>query len=186
MSTWYLAGGGPSLKNFDWSRLYNKNTIAINRSFQKLPNAPVVLFQDFHFWQWYEKELVTHPGLIVTCEKRITHPKVNIYKKSGPRGIDERPGYLRTGNNSGFAAINLAYHLGAKTIFLLGYDMQFKEGESHWHNGYKIENYEKVFKKMIMYFESVVVPLEKHGIDIYNACPDSKIECFTKVSLGDI
>lgn len=36
--------------------------------------------------------------------------------------------------NSGAGAISLARHLGAKNIFLLGYDGQKTNGKAHWHS----------------------------------------------------
>ena len=40
---------------------------------------------------------------------------------------------LSWGGNSGHAAIDLAYNRGATRIILLGYDMQGKDFEAHWH-----------------------------------------------------
>ena len=47
--TVYIIGGGPSLKNFKWSELNNKKTIAINKSLLSYPNADAVYWTDGRF-----------------------------------------------------------------------------------------------------------------------------------------
>ena len=37
------------------------------------------------------------------------------------------------GQNSGYQAVGLAYHLKADRIILIGFDMQRTGGKSHWH-----------------------------------------------------
>lgn len=50
----------------------------------------------------------------------------------GCNRIITAPGYIGSGGNSGFQAINLAVQLGAKRIVLVGYDMRL-DGGIHWH-----------------------------------------------------
>lgn len=181
----YLIAGGPSLDEFPWDKLRGEPCIAITRSFERAPWADVLYFTDARFWEWYHAELSTWKGNIVTAAKpaRIhpTFPRMEFYKLTMARGLDLRPNCLRHGNSSGYAAINLAVHLGAKRIYLLGYDMKFKDGKSHHHGGHPVRNTETVFTKMLPFFPSIVEPLKKHGIEVLNANPDSAIECFPKI-----
>ena len=183
---WFVVAGGPSLKDFDWSLLNDKNCIAVNRSFEKMPYAKYIYFTDLRFWQWYDEELLEHPGIKATGAKGLGC-EVERYVLTGLRGLDTRPGKLKHGNNSGYAAINLAYHLGAKRIILVGYDMQYSEsGDSHWHDGYKAGNNPTMLDKMLPWFETLVKPLSEVGIEVINTSMHSRITCFKKQELKEL
>ena len=179
-TTMFCVGGGPSLKGFDWDKLKGKKVIAINRAFQVLPEAQYIYFSDLKFWNGYREELLKHSAIKVTGDKRIKHDKVVSYRFTGLKGIDIKPGCLRTGNNSGYAAINLAIHLGAKFIMLLGYDMDYTDG-THWHEGYPTRSGK--IKKMLPWFDSMKHDLEYLGVQVFNCNKESKIETFSKVNI---
>ncbi len=181
----YIVGGGPSLKGYDWNLLVGKRIIAINRAFQVLPNAEYVYFSDVRFFDWYKESLLQHKGLKITGGK-IDHPAVVKYKFTGISGLDTRPGHLKSGNNSLYAAMNLAYHLGVNTIVLLGLDMCFSATrETHWHSGYITVNMVRQFPKMKPFFVTIAGPLEDRRISVLNANMDSEITCFEKIPLGE-
>lgn len=182
---WFIVAGGPSLKNFDWSLLNNKNCIAVNRSFEKMAYAKYIYFTDLRFWQWYDEELLDHPAEKVTAAKGLGSG-VTYYQLTGLRGLETEPGKLKHGNNSGYAAINFAYHLGAKRIILVGYDMQYQGDKSHWHDGYKAGNTPAMLDKMLPWFETIAGPLEKRGIEVINTSMNSRIECFKKQELKEL
>ena len=184
MKTIYIAGGGSSLKDFNWDLLKDKDVIAVNRAYEKVPDAKWIYFSDLRFWQWNKKHLINHNGKKITGNYRIVHPCVTMLKFTGSEGLETKATGLRTGNNSGFAAINLAYHLGAELIVLLGFDMDAPKGNCHWHNGYPTKNRNN-FKDMLKYFETIAKPLEDLGVEVLNASPDSKINCFNKITLKD-
>ncbi len=182
---WYLVGGGPSLRGFDWSRLDGRRVIAINRSFEVLPRAEVVYFTDARFWGWFSANLLDHSGRLITAG-RVSHPRVERYRLTGAKGIDTKPGCLRHGNNSGFAAINLAYHFGAKRIYLLGYDFRYGPDErSHHHDGYPTLHRERVFAKMLPYAEALAVDADRLGLHVWNVNPDSALRVFPFCTLQD-
>lgn len=185
MSHVYIVAGGPSLGNFDWSLLADKEVIAVNRAFEVLPYAKFIYFSDLRFWNWHHQELLLHSGHMCTGAKRVKHANVENFRFTGMRGLDVNYGGLRSGNNSGYAAINLAYHMGYKIIYLLGFDMKFMNGQSHWHNGYQARSLERVFDKMIKCFDTLVEPLKEVGVEVYNANSESKLECFSKITIED-
>lgn len=188
--TLYSVGGGPSLRGFDWDRLGHRRVIAVNRAFEALPGAEIVYFTDARFWRWHHEPLKEHAGRLITAarEARIIPPcaRLEFVRITGTKGLDTRPGHVRSGNNSGYAAINLAVHEGAKRIVLLGYDMAYQsneQGGTHWHDGYptgpgRVE-------KMLPFFDSLVEPLRELDIEVINANPDSAIQCFPKCALEE-
>ena len=180
----YLVGGGPSLENFDWNRLKGKKVIAINRAFQVLPFADVMYWTDARFYRWYASEITNFKGLKVTCRPVPENPSDVIFLKSnGANTIDTRPSYISHGNNSGYGAINLAVKLGAKRIYLLGYDMNADSNKTHWHNGYNISHNTSIYGRMVAQFTPLVDILPRMGVEVWNANPNSKLECFRKCTI---
>lgn len=186
-----IVAGGPSLLGFDWDSLKNKNVMCINRSYEKCPNAKYLFFVDERFWTVHREGLLAHsaPHKITARRKpmRIEYPEcIEQYTFSGMQGFDERDGYLRTGNNSGYAALSLAIKLGYRDIFLLGYDMKFSSGLSHWHSGHigrrgeKLVNKEDTLTTKMLPFFQELHDATKHIPDlrIINTNRDSAITCF--------
>jgi hypothetical protein len=178
----YVVAGGPSLHNYDWRRLADKRVIAVNRAYETVPGAEAVYFSDRRFFDWHKTTLLGHAGRLITGAK-MDHPAVERYTLTGHKGLDLTPGCLRSGNNSGYAAINLAVHLGAKIIILLGFDMCFDGQRTHWHSGYVVANRQKQFSKMLPFFDTLKPALDKIGVTVINACSTSQIEAFVKIPL---
>jgi len=199
--TIYIVGGGPSLYGYDWNLLKEKNIIGINRAFEVVPWADFIYFTDYKFFIEYQhKGLLDVDSILATVDDRIRHTNVMNFINSGVNGIDTSKDCLRVGKNSGHAAINLAVHLGAKRIVLLGFDMCTEQcsvtrirdkksmmvsGRSHWHEGYKTGPNLGTYPTMLRHFPSLVDPLKELGIEVLNASPRSKLEIFPKISLGD-
>jgi hypothetical protein len=184
--TIYLIGGGPSLKGFDWELLRDKKIIAVNRAFQMLPWAGVLYWTDAQFYRWYRKEIDAFAGTKITC-RPLELPRKDIIVLQGIKsyGLDLRPTHICDGNNSGYGALNLAVKLGCKKIYLLGYDMHSEDGETHWHNGYSRRHNHTVYRRLFGYFQSSVKALDELGVEVWNANPGSRLECFPKCTLMD-
>ncbi len=197
--TCYLVGGGPSLRGFDFDQLRGLHTIAINRSFLDCPYAEVVCFSDGRFWRWWGPDgsegqsLPDHPGLKITVQsdRKVSHPTVLNMTGTGRRGLETRRNRLRHGNSTGCAAMNVAWHLGAARIILLGYDGKpAKDGGDNYHGGHPV-GYAKAgpvtaYEKMAPYYEPIGLELATRGVEVINASPDSAITCFPKVDLSSI
>lgn len=178
-----LVAGGPSLKNFDWSRLHGRQVIAINRAFETCPQAQVLWWSDHLFYLRNREAIDAHAapykatGLRSNEQHADLAAEVHRYRFTGLHGLDAEPGCVRTGNNSAFAALHLAAHLGARKIVLLGVDMKHgAAGETHWHNGHGIAHIEHTLThQMLPYFESLKEPLAALGIEVLNANPESAL-----------
>lgn len=182
----YIIGGGPSLRGFDWEQLRGRKVIAINRAFEVAPWADVLYWTDADFYRWYKRDIDSFRGMKVTC-RPAKIPSENILLLCGVRdyGLDLRPSYICDGNNSGYGALNLAVKLGAKRIYLLGYDLHSTQDATHWHNGYNRRHNHTIYKRLFKYFDSAVPVLNKLGVEVWNANPDSHLACFRKCSLAD-
>lgn len=182
----YIIGGGPSLRDYDFSWLANKNTICVNASFLHVPNPSVIYWSDSYFYDRFANRLINYSCYKVTNKPKKLYDNVYVYRNTGIIGLETDPTGLKSGNNSGYAAINLAFHLGAKTIYLLGYDMDNMGHYRHFHKEYIYSNHvdHNLYKdRMIPHFSSLVEPLKERGVEVINANMNSKLECFTKIPL---
>lgn len=189
----FIVGGGASLKDFNFNLLKDKCVIAINRSFTKIPFAQVLYFSDYRFYMWATGELKgdeklvtefkTFKGQIYTIASKISEPNINIIQNTGKTGFDTISGRVKHGGNSGYAAINLAYHFGAKRIILMGYDMGFTNKQSHFHDGYISKQSETIYKRFIEPFKQLYDITKQLNIKIYNTNLKSNLPYFEKVKI---
>lgn len=104
-------------------------------------------------------------------------------------GIDPDPTGLRTGKNSGYQAVNLAVHLGASRIVLLGFDMQAARTGDHFFGQHRypgaVNTRAETFRDFREAFETAVEPLQRLGVEVVNASPGSALTAFPQASLEE-
>lgn len=191
-------GGGPSLTPEQVALTRGNYTIAVNNAFELAPWADILYGCDAKWWNWYwDKNSQGGPGIKDFAGLKVGlawDGRTNDYydgwksikhdiKQLSSRGVDHLeirdPSGLRTGENSGYQAMNLAVQLGAKKIILIGYDMS-TNGQSHWH-GEHPSNVRPPVESFIPHFESFNA--EKYGVEIINCTPDSKLIAFPMMEL---
>lgn len=197
MSTWFLVGGGPSLRGFDWNRLVGKRVIAINRAYEVLPDAEIVYWSDWRFYDWHREGIRAHRAKRKITALRpgdrdhaydLRRDPIEVWRFTGTAGLDSAPMSLRHGNGAGYSAINVACHFSMTKGYLLGYDMRAGPGgEANWHDGYKVFTPPRAFvDNMLPFFPTLVEPLRYYGIEVFNLNPDSAIECFPKRPIDEV
>jgi len=177
----FIVGGGPSLSRFNWMALNNKFVVAVNRAYEVLPNAQIIYITDPDFYYQHKKAMHNHAGEIVRGHlpgQSVNDTKVREITLSGSDGLDMRPGFLKHGSNSVYAAINLLVQIGYKKIYLLGVDMKWEGKKTHWHSGHKRCDPESVYAKMIKSFNTIVEPLKQQKVTVINLNPDSGLTVF--------
>jgi hypothetical protein len=185
-------GGGPSLTRDDVEYVRDKAdaVIAINNAYQLAPWASVRYGADLAWWAAHPAAR-TGPALryaLPTLSASV--PGVTLLRNTGIDGLETDPSGLRTGGyggNSGYQAINLAVHLGAARILLLGYDMQMgPQDAAHWHPPHRGNNPTRsLFERWRPYFSTLVAPLTALGIAVINCTRRTALTCFPCVSLAD-
>ena len=188
--TVYIIGGGPSLKDFDFNRLNGAKTIAINKAVLFYPKADVLYWTDVRFYTWHKDEIDNYKGLKFCIKTGSQYSNnIKILKKGKLNGLETDPQTLAHGNNSGYAAINLAYHLGAARIILLGFDMgnvlHNNKMISHFHDGYPTRpaNDKMYLDKFIPGFSKLKSDLLGLGITVLNASTYSRLNVFPKITI---
>jgi len=197
----FLIGGGPSLRNFDFSQLDNELTIAINRAHEFINSPSVIFFMDKE--DFYDKLMCGEFGQKALKKFNKSHAMKMALNISGhdygedihsipisrnPEMTFSLKDGIYDGENSGFAALNLAVCMGAKEIYLLGYDMKGDgQGNQTWfHGGYKRKGKESNYKGWIKHFKGAVPLLKQKGIEVINLNPDSALRCFEFKQFKDI
>lgn len=92
---------------------------------------------------------------------------------------------IHTGSNSGYAAVNVAYHLKAKRILLLGYDMKVQGDKRHFFGahppGMEVDsNYASFMTKF-----ATINPAD-YGLEIWNVTRDTAMTCFPVYDLDEV
>ncbi len=184
-STIVCIGGGPSLTPADVDRCRRHHVIAINDAIRLAPWAEVLYACDRLWWDWHP-EAHDFLGLKFSLDPRVTFPGVVTLKNTGSVGLELDPSGLRNGKNGGYQAINLAVHLGAHVIVLLGYDMapSRETGESHWFG----EHPNQCLPPLVAFREkmrTLTGPLNELGIVVVNASRYTELDAFPRLSLEE-
>lgn len=190
-----IIGGGTSLRGFNWELLKPYNVIGCNSAFRLgVEICKVCVFGDAKFYDKFSAQLSQFAGIVVTnCPHDRAHREPWIrFLKRRPRGLFDDGVHLGWNGNTGALAINLALCMGAKRVFLLGYDMTpDEEHKPNWHD-YQIEKLNPVvYEKFLNGFDCISAQLGKvfPGREVYNVTTESNLTCFPwvdpKVLFGD-
>lgn len=157
--------------------------IAVNTSYKMAPFCDLIYACDARWWQW-QKGVPEFTGLKYSLQRRAERwPGVTALRIGTHDGLSLDPTTLNTGKNSGQQAVNLAVHLGAKRIILLGYDMQKgKHGEHHWHKEHPSRTPD-LYRKFLRYFSTIEEPLKQLGVEVINCSRRSALDIFPRMSL---
>jgi hypothetical protein len=196
---------GPSLvaEDVDYVR-WKATVIAINDAIRLAPWADVLYSSDKGWWLSHIKKVRDLPALKVAIHASLSKPTSKpvdgrhcpgcrlrlpasgtcwcvglvTMNNAGFSGLSMDPTALVNGHNSGSAAINVAVHLGAQRIVLLGYDMGADErGRRHFFDtGATICT--SPFDKFRKLTATMVEPLKALGVEVINCSRRTRLECF--------
>lgn len=198
----FIVGGGPSLKDFNWELLRGKRVIGVNRVYEKFD--PTIIFSmDTRFLRWIiegnygqeakEKFATSKAYKVWLCTYNCKLPEdIFILKtwKTYSRGFRAFPATMREGighgNNSGYAALNLAACLGSSPIYLLGFDMEYAGSRTHWHEGHPVPHRPDTVQRFKQYFQLAAVRTKEMDIKVINLNRDSALPYFPKKSFKEV
>lgn len=102
-------------------------------------------------------------------------------------GLSREPGFINFGQNSGYQAINLAYHLGARRMILVGFDMKAAGGQQHWFGEHPRHIAQRInFGNLIAKFGPLAADLKALGVEVINCSMGSALPYFTKRPLAEV
>lgn len=183
-STVVCLASGPSLTPADVDACRGLRLVCVNDTYRLAPWADVLYAADDKWWAEH-RGVPTFHGLKFSVGSRAGAWGVQILKQTGGEGLERDPSGLRTGKNSGYQALNLAVHLGAKRILLLGYDMGHHHGKpSHFFGEHPARLRSKSpYLGFRQCFQTMVKPLAAAGIEVVNCSRVTDLACFPRQSL---
>ncbi len=190
--TFAILATGPSLTQADVDSCRGRSrVIAVNDAYRLAPWADVLYAADLPWWDAHP-DASRFAGLKFACKPapgkdKQAHAHLAILTKTGDSGLETNPSGVRSGRgNSGYQAINLARHLGAARILLLGYDMQRSGRKAHFfgsHQSPLVDPPDYRWLEWRTAFATLIAPLAREGISIVNCTRDSALTCFEKMPL---
>lgn len=178
---------GPSLTQADVDFCRGKATvIAIKNAYDLAPWADVVYGAGVDRTKWWEQHgarvVAEHQGLRFTIDPRAAK-WATVLQWGSETGLSADASRLSLGRNSGYQAINLAVHLGAAKIVLLGYDMRRGERNNFFEGPDK--GPASKYRDWLPHFSTLLEPLKALGVSVINCTPNSALECFPTMSLAE-
>lgn len=188
-----IVGTGPSLKDFDHSRVEGLGyVLAVKQAWRNLPFADAVFGLDIPWMEW-ERENITDlaqriPLYLAVPDQRLQGERIPgaiyLVRSRETNSMSDIASKIESGGNSGHGALNLAWLKQAKTIFLFGYDY---DGVHHTPEHYaarkRPENANSGYlKRWARNFDPVRRQADSRGIEIFNASPESSVTAFKKVT----
>jgi hypothetical protein len=181
-----ILASGPSLSQADIDACGDRaHVLAIKDSIRLAPWAPVLYACDRRWWRAHP-ETASYTGLKFGLESVPGRPDVDVLRNTGETGLELDPTGLRTGRNSGYQAINLAVHLGARRILLLGFDMQpDAHGQHRWFGSHSYGGQAPPYILFRERMETIVEPLRERGVTVINCTPGSALDAFERRPLRE-
>ena len=139
--------GGWSASQVDLAKLPG-TVIAVNDAAYYAPRWDICVSMD-RMWTENRWRLIEHSTSKLFWLRRCTMknvsaehlPHVSLFENDHTATVmSDEPGRLN-GTNSGFCALNLAFHLKPRRLILVGFDMALgPKGERHWFPDYPWKN----------------------------------------------
>lgn len=177
----WIAGGGPSAARTLPNVPDGASVLALNDAVfhvASLRRFRVAFFTLDKDWTRKHKDWLAtflgekHVALpLVTFPDCANIPGVRYYGWSHAEELSDDPDVIATGQNSGYGAINLCYLMGAKTIHLMGYDMD--------------PEHDRNYKYWAPFFRHALPQIAAKHIKVWNHNPGSFVDAFP-IYIGDM
>jgi len=194
----FIVAGGPSLEGFDFSKLDDKKTIAINHSYEYLKKPDLLCFLDSKFSFAISKKghnlkdfdfpILAGPQ----AQERLSNmSNINDTVKSPEDNCSTNLFTKRNcGGSSAALGISAALWAGARKVYLLGIDLYFKGKSKHFYSeDFKQKGYWSEDPSELIRMDQTLETFEafkKFKHKIINLSLKSKVETFTKKSIKEV
>ena len=190
-----VIASGPSLTAQDVAYASDRaRCVCVNDNWIKVRQPEVVYASDLEWWRYYAdamrhlRQLWPDVALVTGCPTATSEFDLTLIRGHQGAGIDSRPGHLKWNNNSGMAAINVAYHCGARRILLLGLDCELgPQGQKHWfgdHPGRLNKN--SPLKGFAKQAHQIQKDADKLGVEIINCSRRTAITAFRRALITEV
>lgn len=188
-----VAATGPSLTPEVADMCRGHDVVAVNDAWRLIPWAVAVYACDNKWWSHHkgvpeftgEKWSSHGPGANNDKRRVAREYGVRLVAGRNEAGFSTDPTYINHGKNSGFQAINLAMHFGARRIVLVGFDMSVRQGKRHFFGDHPqpLGNFGD-YRRFVPEFDRAAKMLPP-WLQIINATPGSALKCFPYLPLAE-
>jgi hypothetical protein len=186
-----IIASGPSLsmEQIEIATQAGCRLIGINDAWRLAPWMDLHYACDLKWWNWHHdacREALACRSVTQSEDAAATYPDLTYVVGKPEPGLSADPTAIHTGKNSGYQAINLAVHLGATRILLIGYDMKIADdGASHWFGDHpdKVRSW---YETWFPCFATLPPDLERLGVEVINCTPGSALPTFPMARLEDV
>lgn len=164
---------GPSLSGEDCNLIQAVNypVITVNSSWCAIPSCQHIYAADCCWWEEYGAGITSEAAR--WCGDEFTAKRF---------GINWLPPAIPGSFNSGQRAIELAIHLGASRVLLLGYDCSIHNG-THWHGNHALLSNPDKFSVARWQEEFSRLRAVAGDVEIINCSRFTRLTCFPRQSL---
>ena len=158
----------------------------MNNTWERAPWADALYACDDNWWQHYQPAF---KGERWTQSERAA--EYGARRCPGRTGyvLSQNPAFIHFGGNSGFQAVNLAYHMGAARIVLAGFDMQVaQDGRQHWHDDHKGPCHNPGWRQISKWaanFDRLADQLIELGVEPVNASIETALRLWPRMDIGE-
>ena len=205
----FILGNGPSLKNFDLTRLENEHVFTVNRGGLELLDKP---FEHFFGYCIADPEAYRDFGNAIDVDRfdyLFLHSTINcrnykilekaiIYDSYATPKLYEncyqfdltKP--LYDSHTVVLHALQIVVYMGFEKIYFLGVDLNFSGKFLHFYSSTEREiksgesRSQKNQKKMRQGFTTANRILKKRGIYIYNVNPKGNLDCIERADFNGL
>lgn len=184
--TVFVLAGGPSVADLDLSPLAGRRVIAINSAHLSWPMADIVFYADARWWTDLGSKESVRAARIVTTGAAGPASGLHLVKVEPSPGIALDPCRVALRRTSVSGAINLAVHLGAARVVLLGVDGGLVNGRRHHHGvKYPWPLVDRCFDEHRVELEALAPSVAAVGVEVLNCSPVSALRCWERIAFPE-
>lgn len=187
-----ILASGPSVRQYNIRDLEQRGTL-IGISAAALYSKPHIAFSmdrkvsEHCYPLWCIQGVPQIYLRACTVKNFVPRDNAVLFQHDGPDTLmSDKPGGLN-GSNTGTCALNLAYQMRPRRVFLLGYDMQRdKDNIPYWHPPYDWNTAGAVragtYAAWAKEFDLIALQFQDRKIEVYNVSHRSLITAFHTIS----
>lgn len=194
MSTVIIIAGGSSVKAVDLNLVINRgHVIGVNEAAVLIPCNEGVTMDRL----WLENRYKQVPSWMSLWFREGTakcfSPPDNFvpFRNDHTSNVMSDEDGVLNGTNSGMCAINLAYQMQPRRVFLFGFDMgRGTGGSAYWHPVYPWANpkggtKERRYEKWATEFDAIEKQFSAKNIPVFNVSLASRILAFPRIGFSE-
>jgi hypothetical protein len=180
-SDFAVIAGGPSLTKADAELARMHCTIVGVNDAYRIVDCDYLYASDYEWWNFHADAVRNLPCVKVAGKQKDKTPPEFCEVWDAEHGADLTRPVINYGKHSGFAALHLAILLGAKRVFLLGYDAKVGK-RVHWFGKHPqpLRNTGNYNAWAALYGQTA------HPVPIINCSRETAITAFPRMTIEEV